>query len=197
MKAYDRVEWQYLEAIMLKMGFSVMWSSRIMKCVTSVNFSIRVNGEMLQKFVPSRGLRQGDPISPYLFLLCSEGFTALLKHFNMGFIDCGICVSAKSPWILHLLFADDSLILMEARRNNATRLDRILDIYNLCSGQKVNKEEFHLLQPEYEWSDKRKWWRNRNYLLPERPSLKDISVCQLLLEETWQGHLPFVETMLT
>ena len=79
MKAYDRVEWSYLEAIMLKLGFGRLWVSKIMRCITSVSFSVLFNGQRLQEFKPTRGIRQGDPISPYLFLLCAEGLSCVLK----------------------------------------------------------------------------------------------------------------------
>jgi hypothetical protein len=69
-----------------------------------------VNGELLSHFTPSRGLRQGDPISWYLFLLCGEGFTSLLNFFCGAYVDRGIRVSVRSPWINHLLFTDESLI---------------------------------------------------------------------------------------
>ena len=97
MKAYDRVEWHYLEAILLRLGFSISFVRIIMKCVTSVRFSVRVNGELLPFFTPSRGFRQGDPISPFLFLLYGEGFTLLLNRFRGNYVDRGIRVSYRSP----------------------------------------------------------------------------------------------------
>ena len=100
-----------------------------------------MNGELLPFFTPSRGLRHGCPASPFLFLLCAEGLTSLLNYYGGNFIDRGIRVSYRSPWVNHLLFADDSLIFISATEESADRLSQILQIYAACSGQSVNKEK--------------------------------------------------------
>ena len=77
-KAYDRVEWNFHHGIMVRLGFPEIWVDRVMCCVTTPSYSILINGKPYGTISPSRGLRQGDPLSPYLFLLCTEGFTSLL-----------------------------------------------------------------------------------------------------------------------
>lgn len=79
-KAYDRVEWDFLEAILRKMGFNEKWINWVMECVSTVSFSVVVNGAKRTCFKPSRGLRQGDPLSPYLFLLVIEVLSKLLHR---------------------------------------------------------------------------------------------------------------------
>jgi hypothetical protein len=138
-KAYDRVEWIYLRAIMAKLGFSDQWINVIMKCVETVSFSVRVNGRFSDFFKPSRGIRQGDPISPYLFLMCAEGLSCLLKFSGEAHLSKGIRVGIHAPWVSHLLFADDCLIFTQASAAGAARLHNILEVYREGSGQLVNK----------------------------------------------------------
>ena len=108
-KSYDRVEWVYLEAVMRRMGFDERWVRLMMTCITTISYSILINGEPKGMIVPTRGIRQGDPLSPFLFLLCTEGLNGLISHAsNRGDIK-GYALCRNSPR-LHLLFADDSLL---------------------------------------------------------------------------------------
>lgn len=137
-KAYDRVEWTYLRAIMQKLGFAVQWIDRVMECVEFVSLSVRVNGKFSDFFKPTRGIRQGDPISPYLFLLCGEGFSSMLKYKGPLYLSRGARVGIHAPWVSHLLFADDCIVFSHASTVGAERLKDILENYKRGSGQMIN-----------------------------------------------------------
>ena len=77
-KAYDRVEWEFLEKIMLRIGFPEQWVNLAMLTVPTASYSIIINGEPCGYISPSRGIKQRDPLSPYLFLFCAEGLSSLL-----------------------------------------------------------------------------------------------------------------------
>jgi hypothetical protein len=109
-----------LENMMTRLGFADRWISFMMTCVRSVRYQIRFNSDETDMFSPMRGLHQGDPLSPYLFLLCAEGLSSLLLHEEeVGGID-GVRMCRNAPSVSHLLFAHDSLIRMKADTDNAT-----------------------------------------------------------------------------
>jgi hypothetical protein len=137
-KAYDRVEWIFLEQMMLKLGFHQAWVDVVMRCVRTVRFSVRLNGGLSSDFSPSRGIRQEDPLSPYLFLFCVEGFSTLLKKAQEESLLKGVKFGTDGPHITHLLFADDSIVFLEATVDSLNTLKRVLTEYEAASGQKVN-----------------------------------------------------------
>jgi hypothetical protein len=138
MKAYDRVEWDYLRGCLCKLGFAPEWIDTVMRCVTNVRYAVRVNGELTSPVIPSRGIRQGDPISPYLFLLCTEGLSSLLfQKENLGVLH-GVRNGRSGPPISHLLFADDSIFFARSDAKSVEALKETLETYCGGSGQKIN-----------------------------------------------------------
>ena len=133
-KAYDRVEWVFLEKIMLKMGFNVRWVSTIMACIKSVSYSILLNGQPHGHIVPERGLRQGDPLSPYLFLLVTEGMHSLFKKAEENRVIRSVSLCVNGPRISYLLFADDSLVFCRATISKCVQIQSILHRYEQASG---------------------------------------------------------------
>ena len=133
-KAYDRVEWSFLKGIMSKLDLPECWIDRVMSCVTSTSFSVRINGKAYGNILPSRGLCQGDPLSPYLFLLCAEGFSSMLARAQEEGRLHGVAVCRRAPCISHLLFADDSLIFFKASQKEVQVISDVLQTYAASSG---------------------------------------------------------------
>jgi hypothetical protein len=140
-KAYDRVEWGFLEAVMKHMGFGERWIALIMMCIRTVKYSVIVNGNPCGIITPSRGIRQGDPISPYLFLLCAEVLSAMITRANGEGRLMGVPTSKRGPKISHLFFADDSLLFCRATLMQWNHLSSILKVYEETSGQKMNENK--------------------------------------------------------
>ncbi|KAL3839206.1 hypothetical protein ACJIZ3_023797 [Penstemon smallii] len=137
-KAYDRVEWDFLRAVMIRLGFDVRFVNLIMTCVSTVTYSFILNGTQIGFVKPERGIRQGDPLSPYLFLFCAESLSSLIsQEENRGNLQ-GISVCEHAPCVSHLLFADDTLIFCQATTDAAIRIHNLLHAYGLASGQHIN-----------------------------------------------------------
>lgn len=128
-KAHDWVEWDYLKGILVVLGFSINFFNLIMQCVKMAFFLVLVNGVRKEPIIPSRGLRQGDSFSLYIFLLCIDGIVNLLNYSLMEKSLKGINVCQGAPVINHLLFTDDSLIFWEATVEASNSLLKILDEY--------------------------------------------------------------------
>jgi hypothetical protein len=137
-KAYDRVDWGFLRKVMQRMGFAHRWIDWIMECVTTVKYSVKFNGNLLDSFSPSRGLRQGDPLSPFLFLFVADGLSALLQREVQTGAITPIKICRRAPGISHLLFADNSLLFFKAQAHEAVRVRMVLQEYATSTGQLIN-----------------------------------------------------------
>jgi hypothetical protein len=144
-KAYDCINWDYLRLILIQTGFSLQITNWIMSCVSTTSFVVLINGETTPFFQNGRGLRQGCPLSPLLFILVMEGLSLLLKKSRSEGKLTGVKVS-RLVRILHLLFVDDVLIMTRATLQEWQEIANILDFFCRVSGLQVNvsKSMMHL-----------------------------------------------------
>lgn len=112
-KAYDRLEWDFIEEVMIHLGFHSIWINWIMQCIKTVSYSFLVNGSAQGRVKPQRGIRQGEPVSPYIFILCSEVLSGLCRKAQEEKKLIGIGVATNSPRVNYLLFADDTSFSVE------------------------------------------------------------------------------------
>uniref|UniRef100_A0A803QPC0 Reverse transcriptase n=1 Tax=Cannabis sativa TaxID=3483 RepID=A0A803QPC0_CANSA len=144
-KAYDKMEWAFLDKVLIANGFDVKSRKLLMSCVTSVSYSVLLNGSPLKKIIPQRGLRQGDPMSPFLFLLCQEVFSKLIQRAEESGSVHGIKIAQAAPPISHLMFADDTILFARANENEARKLLECISIYEKWSGQSCSKPKSSVL----------------------------------------------------
>lgn len=137
-KAYDRVEWNFLAGMMTHLGFHADWIILIMRCVCSVSYSMSLNGSNGEWFLPSRGLKQGDSLSPYLFLICAEGFSTLIRESKHKGLMSGASIGRERLSINHLFFADDCILFGDAFCKGACTVRDVIHEYEMISGQRVN-----------------------------------------------------------
>jgi hypothetical protein len=138
-KAYDRLEWKFIRATLEAMNFPHTMVNTIMKCVSTVSFSILINGNPTTTFFPQRGPRQGDPLSSYLFILCADVFSALISRAQSLKLIHGIKIAPRAPEITHLLFADDSLLFCRANEEEANQIKSIITTYQQASKGVITK----------------------------------------------------------
>ncbi|GKB29168.1 putative RNA-directed DNA polymerase [Tanacetum coccineum] len=137
-KAIDSLNWSFLDSIMTQMGFSIKWKNWISACLNSSYASVLVNGSPTPEFKIEKGLRQGDPLSPFLFILAIKALNVVLEEAKSRHFFWGIDVGSNRVHISHLQFADDAIILGEWSHVNVKNLSRILTCFHLASGLKVN-----------------------------------------------------------
>ncbi|KAK3194099.1 hypothetical protein Dsin_025409 [Dipteronia sinensis] len=128
-------------SIMVKMNLHSNLISLILDCISSSSLTVLLNGRAACSVALSRGLRQGCPISPYLFLLCAEAFSCLISSSEENGRVLGLRCVRGSPLVSHLFFADDSILFCRANLDGGLQIRKILDIYERGSGQQVNLQK--------------------------------------------------------
>lgn len=141
-KAFDRVEWGFLRSLLLKMGFSSNWVEKVMCCcVETVKYRVRINGNLTCEIIPSRGLRQSDPISPYLFIICQEWLSSQLLALQRVKRIEGVNLARGLQRVNHMFFADDCLLFIKAELPQLWELKKLLWRFEKIASQKVNNEK--------------------------------------------------------
>ena len=140
-KAYDSISWKFLYQVMGRMGFGSLWLSWIKWCISTASFSVPINGSPAGFFPSSKGLRQGDPLSPYLFVIGMEALSCLINRAVEGNYLSGSKITGGRGGdlvISHLLYDDDTLIFCEANKYQLKYLSWILMWFEALSGLKIN-----------------------------------------------------------
>jgi hypothetical protein len=143
-KAFDRLSWQYMRSVLESFGFSSLWVDWILKLTSSSFFSILVNGTPSRPFCSTRGIRQGDPLSPFLFIIMAEGLGRYLKEAVLeGSLD-GLPLYNLHPAPSHSQFVDDTLLMNTPTVREATKLNSILSDFSEASGMLLNLDKSKL-----------------------------------------------------
>jgi hypothetical protein len=137
-KACDSVDWGFIEYMLRRFGFYEVWIGWIKACVFGGNLSVLINGSPTREINIQRGLKQGDPLAPFLFLLVAEGFGGAMRRAEDLGMFKGFQIRNGGPSISHLQYADDTLCIGEASMDNLWTLKAILRGFEQASGLKVN-----------------------------------------------------------
>ena len=142
-KACDKVSWLYLRLLLTHLGFCMNFIRWVMSCITTISFVVLINGATSPFFHAERGLRQGCPLSPLLFLLVAEELSRYLKKALEEGDFKGIVISSNLN-ISHLLFVDDILIFCDGSRRSLQSLRYGLDLFHVATGMEINAEKSYI-----------------------------------------------------
>nr|GEU67934.1 RNA-directed DNA polymerase, eukaryota, reverse transcriptase zinc-binding domain protein [Tanacetum cinerariifolium] len=143
-KAFDSVSWRYLDHVMCMIGFGIKWQNWIKSCLYSSRTSILINGSPTLEFSLKRGLKQGDPLSPFLFIIIMEGLHIALTDVMAANLFHGVNVGSSSLRLSHLFYADDVIIMSEWDKRDMENIIHVLHVFYMASGLKININKSNL-----------------------------------------------------
>ena len=143
-KVYDWVEWAFFWKVMPKLGLDEKWVQLAMETVCTTTYLVLINGEPKGFVTPTTDVKQGDPLSPYLFLFCAQGLSTMLWKVEEARHLQGVLSNNGGVHLSHLLFANDSLIFCQATLEECPLLLAILEQYEATSRQAINRQKTSL-----------------------------------------------------
>lgn len=141
MKAYNRIKWNYVLRVM---GFPAKIVKIIASCMSTMSFSLLMNGKRCGFISLEHSVKHGDPLSSFLFLFCVKGLVSLIKKTKVDGCIRGFWVSRSAPSITNLFFADDNILYFRALQGDCEPILQILDTYERVYGQKINTKKSSL-----------------------------------------------------
>ena len=154
-KAYDILEWSFIKGMLCRYNFSKNLIEIMMSYISSVSTSILFNGGSLEPFLPTRGIRQGDPLSPYIFILCMDFLGQLIQEKCEAKVWCLVKASRSGPSFSHLFFANDLMLFAKADAENCIAIREVLDNFCSLSRQTVSEAKSRVyFSPNIDPSDK-------------------------------------------
>jgi hypothetical protein len=143
-KAFDHINWKFIDSMMYQMNFPCKWRNWVWSVLSSARSSVLINGSPTFEFQYQRGVRQGDPLSPFLFIIAMEALTCMMNRAVDVGLFRGFFTPNGGPVISHLLYVDDALIVGEWSLQNIKNMARILRCFFLISRLKINYSKSNL-----------------------------------------------------
>ena len=137
-KAYDKLEWSFVRCMLKRFNFPNILIEIIMSCITTITTSILFNGGSLEPFEPTREIRQGDPLSPYIFIMRMDFLSQLIQEKCEARLWKPVKSSRSEPSFSHLFFADDLVLFAKATPENCEIVKEVLDMFCKVSSQTIS-----------------------------------------------------------
>lgn len=180
---------------MSRLGFELRWICLIIKCISSISYSVMINRAPYGHIHPSCGIRQGDPLSPYLFIMCAEALSGLLQQAERTRVISGVPIARGRVRLNHLLFADDSLLFYKATIPEWARLHLVLKKYEQAFGQRLNPNKTSIFFSQNTLVSIRLQILSAAGVQPSNSFEKYLSLPALVGQSKQQAFLPIKETI--